>query len=379
MIFIASFVLIGYSILILYFNAGIDKLTFEENKTCDAKNNFSILVPFRNEAKHLPQLLNSLAQQQYPKNLWELILINDGSSDESVPIVKTFKQEHPDMNITLIDNEDQSISPKKAAIKKGISYASRAWIITTDADCLVPTTWLRTFDKRIQTQDLYMVVAPVGYINGDGFLHNFQVLDFLSLQGTTMGSFGMKNKGLFPPFLCNGANLCYRKEVFINVNGYEGNEHIASGDDVFLLEKFISKYPDKVEFAKSKEVIVRTSPKFSWKDLIQQRIRWSAKTTAFKAVYPKLIGLTVFLANLVLIAIIFSGVAGQMPWGLVGLLFLIKFNIDFVFLNKSARFFDDQNAMKSYFLSSLIHPVYTILIVILSLKKSYSWKGRKLK
>lgn len=378
MIFIASFVFVCYSILILYFTSGIDKLHEEENKG-KPENDFSILVPFRNEAESLPKLLESFAQLDYPNDLLQFILINDASSDASEEIVLAFKNKYPELDILLIENEKNSLSPKKTALSKGISLASKPWIITTDADCQVPSTWLRIFDEKIQREDLLMIAAPVAYKKGEGFLHNFQVLDFLSLQGITMGSFGRKDDGIIQPFLCNGANLCYKKEHFKEVNGFEGNEHIASGDDVFLMEKFMQENPDKVGFIKSKDVIVRTSSKDSWKELLWQRVRWSAKTTAFSSVIPKLIGIVVFMTNLLIIAMISMGISGHMNWGQVGIFFLVKFNIDFVFLHKSSKLFEEQGAMKSYFTSSVIYPVYTVLIVTLSLGKSYSWKGRKLK
>jgi hypothetical protein len=62
-------------------------------------------------------------------------------------------------------------------------------------------------------------------------LHHFQQLDIASLQGATIGSFGI-NKG----FMCNGANFVYQI-LFQELNGFHGNDTIASGDDVFLLQK----------------------------------------------------------------------------------------------------------------------------------------------
>ena len=364
--------------MILHFNSGFNRLKSPGKGPSEPENHFSILVPFRNEENNLPTLLKSINKLDYPKDMFQLILVDDSSSDKSKEIAIQFRDDHQELNILVIENDSTGNSPKKSALNKGISLALKPWILTTDADCIVPPSWLKTFDNLIDTKDLKMIVAPVGYTEGDGFLYNFQVLDFLSLQGITIGSFGMQDKPFIKPFLCNGANLCYKKESFYEVEGFKGNEHLASGDDVFLLEKMISEFPNQVEFVKSREAIVRTLPKKTWIELIRQRIRWAAKTTAFSASFSKLIGLLVFLTNLLVLVIIILGILGQMPWGQVGLLFLLKFNLDFIFLHKTARFFEQEGAMKSYIFSSLVYPAFTVLIVVLSLKKSYTWKDRKL-
>lgn len=376
MIYAAFIISFFYGFLILYLARGIDRLkylTLDQNKPVTL---FSILVPFRNEELSLPELLESINSIDFPVNQFELILINDASGDNSVAIVNAFKKQHPELNLIMIDNKKNSASPKKDAIRMGIEAASHDWIAATDADCIVPKTWLLSLDAMIQEQSPKMIVAPVSYLPKTGFLHNFQWLDFLSLQGITMGSFGMKDKNFGHPFLCNGANLCYRKDCFNELNGFSGNDHIPSGDDVFLLEKMLNKYPEEVQFIKTKKAIVLTSSKDSFQDLLQQRVRWAAKTTAYNSTFAKLVGILVFATSLSMVIIFSLGIAGQLPWLQVGFLFLLKFNIDFLLLYKTVEFFDQQKVMKSYFMSSLLHPFYTVLVVLLSLKKSYTWKGR---
>mgnify|MGYP000013208041 CR=1 FL=1 len=376
MIYLAFFICLLYGFLVLYLSKGFDRLKDLENVQNKPVTSFSILVPFRNEALNLPGLLESIIALDYPTAQFELILINDASSDASVSIVNRSKTKHPTLNLTLIDNNSISGSPKKDAIHKAIALASYDWIITTDADCVVPETWLRAFDSMITLQSPKMVAAPVSYLPKSGFLHKFQLLDFLSFQGITMGSFGMKDKKFGHPFLCNGANLCYTKESFKAVNGFAGNHHIPSGDDVFLLEKMFKKFPEDIQFIKSKEAIVLTSSKDSFKELIQQRVRWAAKTTAYDSTYTKFVGVLVFATSLIMVTLFILGSLGELPWLHVGFIFLLKFNIDFVLLYKTSQFFEQQDVMKSYFISSLLHPFYTLLIAILSLKKSYTWKDR---
>lgn len=365
-----------YGILILYLSQGIDRLPSLELKKQAHFNEFSIIIPFRNEAQNLLKLLGSLAAVKYPEDKYEIILIDDNSEDDSVVLAQEFTGDHPELNVKIIKLTEEHRAPKKAAIQKGIDASSFEWIITTDADCSVPRKWLLAFNQMINTEKAKMVVAPVTYEEGMSFLHQFQVLDFLSLQGITMGSFGQSDKGILEPFLCNGANLCYSKEGFNAVHGFKGNEHLASGDDVFLMEKIQEKYPNQVCFLKSYEALVKTSSQKSWRALLSQRIRWASKTTAYDSLKVKMIGLLVFAYSLLLIIFFFYGIAGKISWRSIGLIFLIKFNLDFLLIFKTSKFFKQTDILRSYFISSFIHPFYTVIVSVLSLTKNYRWKER---
>ena len=150
MIYLAFFISLLYGFLILYLSKGIDRLKNTSIDHDSTVNSFSILIPFRNEELSLPILLKSVIALDYPTTQFEIILINDASSDSSESIVKHFKMEHPKLNMTLINNDIVKGSPKKNAIKKGITMAAYDWIITTDADCIVPESWLRIFDAMIK-------------------------------------------------------------------------------------------------------------------------------------------------------------------------------------------------------------------------------------
>ncbi len=374
MIFPALFIFAIYGLLILFLAKGFDQLKPPNAKKYKADTLFSILVPFRNEASNLPQLLSSFAALDYPKDKTEIILINDRSDDNFEQVISEFKHDHKSINLVIIHGQSDSESPKKDAIELGLSKASNPWIITTDADCIVPKNWLQAFNGFIASDAPKMIVAPVTYFLGEGFLNKFQLLDFLSLQGTTIGSFGLKGKGLSRPFLCNGANLCYEKKAFLDVDGYKGNRDIASGDDVFLLEKMYDKFQDKVRFLKSEDAIVQTSAKESLKGLMQQRIRWAAKTSSYRHSFGKLVGLTVFLANIFIIILLTMSIFNRFSWSYFGFFFLLKFNLDFLLLYKTASFINQKEILTSYFYASLVYPFFTVFVALLSFRRSYTWK-----
>ena len=363
-----------YCILILYFTIGFNKVSDYKINNHIPKNKFSIIVPFRNEAENLPALLNSFSQIDYPENLFEIILINDDSSDDYLSVLNHFKTEFSKLKINLLQNKIKTSSPKKDAVELAINQTKFDWIITTDADCIVPNNWLITLDSFLQENSCTMIVAPVAYSIKNNFLNHFQNLDFLSLQGTTIGSFGVNN-----PFLCNGANLCYSKKVFFDVNGFEGNTNIASGDDVFLMQKFLASNKGSVKYLKSDQAIVLTKTQSTWKSLIQQRIRWAAKTGSYDNSISKIVGLIVFITNIYLILLLVLAIFNEISWQHISLFYLMKLNIDFILLYKTADLFKQKDSLKSYLYSSFLYPFFSVYVAVLSFFKGYEWKGRSFK
>ena len=326
------------------------------------KTSFSIVVPFRNEKENLPNLLHSISLLNYPKELVEVILVDDDSDDE-------FRIQNLEFRIQMIKNVRKSNSPKKDAIETAIQVAKNDWIITTDADCLVQKDWLTIYDQYIQKNEVEMVASGVCYIPKKGFLSAFQNLDFLSLQGATIGSFGINQ-----PFMCNGANFAYSKSFFKELNGFQGNETIASGDDVFLLQKAVSVAPKKVGFLLAKESIVATNPVATWSDLFQQRVRWASKSTGYSSVYGKLLALVVFGGNLAWIVSFLLWLVGLLDQNIFMLFVALKFLIDFILIYKTANFFESK--LQYVLASSLLYPFFSVSVAVYSLFGKYSWKGR---
>lgn len=369
---------------------GFDRVEDFKLKDLKPKTKFSVIVPFRNEAANLPKLLDSLLKLNYPKSLIEVILVDDDSEDDSIELIKkvldtkSFKKpldctstslsEHAQRDIRIVKNNRTSNSPKKDAITTALKMAKHDWIITTDTDCILPKYWLDAFDECIQTNQPNCVVAPVTYSDGSLFLKRFQILDILSLQGATVGGFGLKL-----PFLSNGANFAYRKAMFESVDGFIGNYNLASGDDIFLLEKFKKENPKSVVYLKSEKAIVSTKPVTKIKSLIQQRLRWASKTSHNPNWFSKLVGLVVFLGNLACIAILPILFLGYVKPRIAVALLVIKFSVDFLLLFKTSRFFKQENLLFSYVWSCIIYPFFSVYIVVLSLFKSYEWKGRTFK
>ena len=368
-----TLIIIGISILYLAligsFVIGFDRVklfTLDETK---AETTFTVIIPFKNEADNLKDLLKSIGHLHYPENLFEVILVNDDSIDNSPEIIIDFIAGST-LVISLIQNIRITNSPKKDAIDTAITEAKHSWIVTTDADCLVPKYWLDSLDSFIQKNETNFIAGPVSYHKTDTFLERFQTLDFLSLIGATIGGFGIRK-----PFLANGANLAYEKDFFNTLNGFEGNTSVASGDDIFLLEKATNQFPNKVHYLKSNLAIVTTKPQPDFANLISQRIRWAAKTSSYKNLLGKVTGLLVLLMNASIISYLLLTILRLVDFKILGYIFIIKFSVDFLLIYKTARFFNQSEVLASYWLSSLLYPFFSVYIGIISAFKGYKWKG----
>lgn len=357
-----------YSIFIGSLFYGFKKVKIFERSDLKPITNFSIIVPFRNEAANLPSLLHSLSQLNYPRNQFEIIFVNDTSEDNSVQIITDFPVSS--FSFKVVDNVRKSNSPKKDAIATAINHAENDWIVTTDADCFVDQNWLQTLDNYIQNYSPEMIAGAVSILADDTFLHQFQQLDLMSLQGATIGSFGI-GKG----FMCNGANFAYTKKIFQEMNGFDGNNKIASGDDVFLLQKVIAKYPEKVHYLKSEDTIVLTKPVNDWKSLFFQRMRWASKTSSYQSSFGKILALVVFAGNLTIVLSFLLTLFAQFSFWNWYLLFAIKIFADFLLLYQTGRFIKPR-AIKFFLISNLFYPFFSTSVAIYSLFGKYEWKGR---
>jgi len=361
---IVLIILLLYILLLLLVMLGMHAVTeIEINK--QSKNTFSILVPFKNEAENLTLLLKSLKKLNYPSKLFEIIMIDDDSDDDSVSIIQRFDLP----NITILSTKNTSKQGKKEALEKGINHAKHDWIITTDADCHLPAEWLCAYNSIISQTDAKMVLAPVAFFDDSTFLGQLQHIEFLSLQAMTMASCAWSK-----PFLSNGANIGFLKTAFQQVNGYEGNKHIASGDDVFLLEKFHKTFPGKIKYLKTKSALVKTQTQKNWYNLLQQKTRWGTKTKHFQSILPKLIGGLVLLTNfLIFICFIVGFKFPECFW-----LIFIKLLMDYIYITYINQFFQISISLINIILVFFYYPLYLIRLAVFSIKNKPQWKGREI-
>jgi cellulose synthase/poly-beta-1,6-N-acetylglucosamine synthase-like glycosyltransferase len=234
----------------------------------------------------------------------------------------------------------------------------------------VNKNWLLTLDNFIQKNNPEMVVGAVVYKTKNNWFHQFQQLDLLSLQGTTIGSFGIGK-----PFMCNGANFAYTKKLFNEIGGFGGNNKMASGDDVFLLQKALKNHADKVHYLKNTDTIIKTKPENDLYKLFMQRVRWASKTTGYSGYYSKSLAIVVLTMNLSLVVGLYLLITNFLYWQTLLIDFSVKYFVDYLLLLKS-----NQYLRKGKFIfplaSSLVYSFFSSFVGLYSLVGGFTWKER---
>src|SRR6188768_570729 len=358
-----------YSILILFYRSGWLELKPFSQTDYDSSIKISVIIPARNEEENIGKLLSSLEKQTYPPHLFEVIVVDDHSNDNTAAIINSYSF------AKLIKLEFDNInSYKKKAIETGIAAAIGDWIVTTDADCIVQSNWLKTIASFKEKKNTVFIAAPVVLENESNLLQTFQALDFLVLQGITAASVQKRFHNM-----CNGANLAYKRKVFFAVNGFTGIDHIASGDDMLLMQKIAQRFPEKASYLLSKDVIVTTPAAKTWKEFFSQRIRWASKATNYNDIKIFSTLFLVYFFNCALLALFITGFWMHFLWlGLVGVL-ILKTIIELTFIYPVAKFYNKQNLIKWFPFFQPMHIVYTVIAGWLGVFGSFEWKGRRVK
>lgn len=373
MILLAAVVvlLILYALLFVYYWRGWNSIKDFQADGKEKHSFLSVVIPARNEKKNILNLLNALAEQTYPKEYFEIIVVDDFSTDSTAQIVGSLNLS----NLKLVRPDVAAEqSSKKKAIEAGIHHAKGELILTTDADCVPSKNWLAIINGFYVNGDVLFIAAPVKFTNDKSFLQRFQSLDFLTLQGITAASVATNFHTM-----CNGANLAYKREAFFEVNGFEGIDKVATGDDMLLMYKIWKRYPGKIKYLKSKDAIVATDPMHTWKDFFYQRKRWASKTLVYEDFRIIAVLFLVLLVNCSFIALLIASLINPFYWWYVFGFWIAKTIIEIPFVYSVAKFYDEQRLVHYLFFFQPLHILYTVLTGILSQFGRYEWKGRKLK
>lgn len=354
----------------------------------------SVIIPVRNEAENILFLLQDLEKQTYPKQNFEVIIADDDSTDDTLKIVQAFQK---NTNINLIINQlppkTNNTSPKKRAIDSSIKLASGQLITTTDGDCSVGEKWLESIANFQAQTGAYLVSCAVTFFeaqrfkdskaqkstilfpNIDLFFTNIQIVEFASLIGS-----GACAMFIQKPNMCNGANLTYLKSVFYEVNGFSGNEGLASGDDEFLMHKIAAKYPNKVRFLKSQDTIVETKAHTSCRSFYNQRKRWTSKWKHYSNWQTTALAVFIFVANLVVPLTFGFWLFDFISVKSLVLVLSLKFLAEFIFLSLVISFLRKKSLIWLIPFVQIVYPLYVVFFGLMAQKQGeYVWKGRKLK
>jgi cellulose synthase/poly-beta-1,6-N-acetylglucosamine synthase-like glycosyltransferase len=342
----------------------------------------TVLVPARNEEKNILTCLGSLSRQSYPHDLFDVIVIDDHSTDSTAQLVKDFAATAT-FSLTcrsLSDHTGSVRAYKKFAIETGVLAARGTLIVTTDADCWFEPDWLKTIAAYYEATGAKFIAAPVRIAyhrtgkRHSGFLFLLQTLDFITLQGITAASVARRFHSM-----CNGANLAYEKKAFEEVEGFRDIDRLPSGDDMLLMHKIYLRHPEKVFFLKSRPAIVSTQPERSWKGFVNQRIRWASKAASYDDRRIFWVLLLVYMINLLFAVLLLAAWWNTWYLWLLLLLGMVKVFLEYPFVRSVAGFFGQQRLMVYFPALQPFHIAYTVTIGWLGQFGSYRWKDRKVK
>lgn len=367
---ISLVLMVAYVLIVTTFIRGWHKLTFYVPGKKKGTTTVSVIVAARNEAQSISSTIEDLLNQDYDKELLEIIFIDDHSTDGTSEVISAY----PEVKLIVLNENGALNSYKKKAIQTAIGGAKGKLIITTDADCRMGRNWLRTIVDFYETHHYKMISSPVAYFEEKSFFERAQSLEFLYLIGL-----GASTIGNHKPSTCNGANLAYERAAFYEVGGFKGIDDLASGDDELLLHKMASRYGDQIGFLKNREAIVYTYAKPTLSEFIQQRKRWASKSTRYKNKSIIVLGVCVWLFNVSILLNLVAGIFILTCLKVALAQIVFKILVELLFLADVTKFARRRALLWLLPLLNLMHIIYIIFIGIAGNSGKYKWKGRMVK
>ncbi|MFC1569044.1 glycosyltransferase [bacterium] len=364
LIFVLSFGVfyIGICIKLLL---GINTLSIGKSNACPS---VSVIISARNEEINIEQCLDACLNQTYPKDKYEVIVINDRSEDRTGEIIQRMMKKSSNLKCIDITEQHPQMAPKKYALQQGITKASGEIILTTDADCRPQSEWLHSmiacFEEEVALVAGY---SPLTANASSSLLHTFIGLEALGLAGVMAGSFGA---GF--PLTCSGRNLAYRKSVFQEIGGFKDIEHFVSGDDDLFLHLISQKTDYQVKFAIDPASVVPSKPAQSIREFSNQRTRHASKGLHYH--WDLKIGLiAVYLFYLSLLSSL--GFPSIYLWALLA--FGLKSGLEFTLMFRTARLFSQVRLLKFFPIVMWIHVPYVVIFGLWGQFGKFKWKDTR--
>ncbi len=360
-----------YVVFLIRIISGLKNLSRLSNHYEKKPDEFvSVVVPFRNESENIVRCLKSLEEQNYFRDKFEMIFINDFSDDDSlVKLCSNKKLEN--VRILSLPDSLRKISSKKTAVRYGIENSNGNIIVTTDADCVHSSNWLQSLVNSFD-YNTGVVAGPVQFEEETTIFQKMQKIEFQSLIFSGAGLIGIEK-----PVICNAANFAFRKDLFFKLGGFDDNINISSGDDVFIMQKIAHQTKYKVKFCMKEDCIVKTKSSKNFKEFFEQRKRWAGKINFY---YDKLFVLSlvsVFLFYLTILIQLILGIFITDVFLLTFLFsFLLKILMDFFVLRKGYQMLNQRLPAGVFLLAEFFHIPYIILSILGGFLGNYSWKGR---
>ena len=327
-------------------------------KPKDKKNEkfpVSVIICAKNEAENLENFLPSVLEQDYPD--FELIVVNDGSEDETGDVLKRFDNKYKNLYVTTLPPNTKLRQGKKLAVTIGLKAAKNEWVLLTDADCKpVSKNWISKMQANF-TENIEIVLGYGGYLQKKGFLNKLIRFDSLFIA---MQYFSFAMAGI--PYMGVGRNLAYRKSVFFKNKGFASHLKIKSGDDDLLVNKIANKKNTAIELLP--ESFTRSVPETSFSSWYYQKKRHLTTGKYYRFKHKFVLGLEIFSRFLFYAAFITELIINPDLWIIFTPLFFIRLFIQLIIFYLASVKFKESKVFYFGIIFDFILPLINFIIIL---------------
>lgn len=359
--------LIVYTVSIYFLRKGLFKLNCQPPP--QSLPSISIIVSMHNEASNATPCVEKLVNLDYPKDLFQIILVDDRSTDDTADIIEGFAKKYSFIQTFSIQTVDQDFAPKKYAIDQAILRAGGEIILLTDADGRVPSGWAKHMVECF-SDNVGMVIGYAPY--NTSFPFNRLLYHLLSLEYLSHASVAAATTGLRYPVTCVGTNIAYRKKVYIDLNGFGKFKNIHTGDDDLFLQRIREETDWQIKYCTHRNSQVLNDPPTTWKKFFHQRLRYASKgflypiRVTFSLIFFYIFNFLLILSPLTLL--LDPGYATP-----IVTLLIFKSVIEFIFLKTAASSLNDIRHIHLFPVAFLLHIPYVVVFGLLGQLRGFQW------
>jgi cellulose synthase/poly-beta-1,6-N-acetylglucosamine synthase-like glycosyltransferase len=329
----------------------------------------SVVISARNEDSTIGPCLDSLFAQDYPEYLFEVITVDDRSSDNTPQVLESCRRRYPRLKVITMREEPEALTGKQVAMEVGINQARGEIIMTTDGDCLLPPGWISKTIKYFSPE--VGMVAGFSHCGFGSLFSGVQSCDHIFLEGIASAFVALGK-----PQSCIGNNLSFRKDLYHNLGGFEKVGFTVT-EDTALMQGIFAETGSKILFPQDRETLVVCEAAKSLGDFFRQRKRWLLGGVKFRMLTSAMT-IIAFLRNLLFVLspllLIF-----RTSLTLLASAWILTLASDFLVLFKHRALLGTGKLFSYYLPFQLFYPFYTSVLglsVIFGSKKVH-WKGRE--
>lgn len=325
----------------------------------------SVIVPSRNEENNIPNCLESLVNSDYPKDKYEIIAVNDRSSDNTEKIIREFAKRFPNIKPVNVkqDNSERNLKGKPGALQAGIDEAKGKYLMMTDADCIVNPEWIKKTALTMEAGNLDLMPSFT-LISGKKLFDKIQANEWIYMH--TMASAGV---GHNTPLGCYGNNLTIKRNKYEELGGYSNIDFSVTED--LALEKAVFNSGGNVHYHCDKATTVTTLPVTGISEYLKQKKRWAVGGTAlgWKALYFVISSVLIWLS-------VFASIFFQ-DWLWLTAFLLVRIISDYILIESSLKKLRLKNTRIYAIPSIIFFMIMELMVPFTLLTGKVKWKGQK--